>query len=167
MIIMISAGILFVQNNHILCGYNTKEGKWSGLGGKCEENEASFITAIRETIEELFGITLVLEQIHILEKLLKYKSIQNNNSYIFYEMNIDNIFVMANFLKDSPYYDSLPKNIVDLLCNRKYVSNQEITYLEFVSKKFLYSTSCVQPFFKKDTALVYKDVTIDGLNYII
>ena len=54
-----SAGIIFTDNKHILAGY--QKTRFSGIGGHKEElfdNNDAKITAIREMLEELFGIEM-------------------------------------------------------------------------------------------------------------
>lgn len=55
-----AAGIMFTDNKHILAGYQ-KTG-FSGLGGGKElvfDNDDAKLTAIREILEELFGIEMI------------------------------------------------------------------------------------------------------------
>jgi hypothetical protein len=49
-----SAGCLFTDGAHVLAGM--QKGQLNGFGGKRENREPIYITAWRETLEELFGI---------------------------------------------------------------------------------------------------------------
>ena len=50
------AGIMFTDGKLVLAGYNSKHLFISGIGGKIKENETPILTAVRETVEELFEL---------------------------------------------------------------------------------------------------------------
>ena len=164
---IVGAGIVFTKNDHILCGYNIKEQCWSGFGGTPEGCEDIATTAVRETVEELFGISLRCEDNNNLQQEFVLGSHRHNMNYYFYTVDISIIFTIAEFLErkeyTTPNYNSYPKNIVDLLCSRKYV-DQEITQLEFVSKNLVLSRSgYFHNYFKEDVLIVsnYNYVDLD------
>ena len=57
----IGAGCTFLNDTHVLCGYQPHKRKAgiTGIGGKREPGESILDTAFRETIEELFNLTVV------------------------------------------------------------------------------------------------------------
>ena len=64
------SGVIFINelNTTVLCGYNIKINRISGIGGKALENEDLNKTAIREMLEELFELTeinLIIDYIRL------------------------------------------------------------------------------------------------------
>jgi len=166
---IVGAGIVFTKNDHILCGYNVKEECWSGFGGTPEACETIATTAVRETVEELFGISLDKEDNISLQQDLVLGHHIHNMNYYFYTLDICKIFTIAEFLERndyvSPYYATYPKDILELLCSRKYDA-QEITQLEFVSKNLVVSKSgYFHKYFKEDVLILSSYNYID-LDYI-
>ena len=48
------AGIFFTDEKIFLCGYSQHKHKITGIGGKKQNNELPYETALRETLEEIF-----------------------------------------------------------------------------------------------------------------
>jgi len=164
---IVGAGIVFTKNDHILSGYNVKEECWSGFGGRPEGCETVATTAVRETVEELFGISLKDEDNNTLQQELVLGDHLHNMNYYFYTLDISKIFTIAEFLERksyvTPYYATYPKDIVELLCCRKY-DVQEITELEFISKNLVLSkTGYFHKYFKEDVVIIssYNYVDLD------
>lgn len=129
------AGILFTNGTHILCGYqpNKKKAIISGFGGKIKENETLNITAIRETLEELFDINPSSDLLLDLENILKTRYSSFNKNYYIMKLSFSDIFKIIKILalRDyvSPLYDIWPNNIRELLFNRKNIHTNEISHL--------------------------------------
>lgn len=128
------AGILFTNERLFLSGYKAYKGHITGIGGKQNHGESLFQTAIRETIEELFGIKDIPPTIvRIFEKTLSYSKVLENGGFTHFLCSFDELssfmrIVEAAF-ETSPFYDVFPKTLEDLLLNRKNSEKAEITHL--------------------------------------
>ena len=128
------AGLLFTNEKLFLSGYKAYKGHITGIGGKQHQGENLFQTAIRETIEELFGIKDVHPNIiRIFERSVHYYKIIENGGFTHFLCTFDELTVFLGFVKVSfdscPYYDTFPSNLEELLLKRKNVERAEITHL--------------------------------------
>lgn len=133
----IGAGCLFIQGNFILVGYTPKYKKWSGIGGKIEAKETLRQTAIREMVEELFGLKPTQKIINDIDKLLISSKIIIRENYgilpISFELyNYISLVLFTNRCV-SPYYKTIPMKFIDLVQNRIPMDNAEITELKVVN----------------------------------
>jgi hypothetical protein len=134
-----AAGIIFTDRIHILGGYqpHKKTPFISGIGGMKEPGETYIITAIRETLEELFDLenipTTLLNE--LVEKL-KDKKIMQNNTYISIICTFEDLQIICNVLKEhnivSRLYDEIPNNLSDLIFKRKINKDSEIAQLSIL-----------------------------------
>ena len=151
------AGCIFLNDQYILAGYQPRKAKpiLSGLGGKREGEETSLVTALRETIEELFELqTVPLEWIEWIHTTIPYQKLLQNGDYISYVYTFDNLQQILEYLKGkgavSELYDEFPTNLLSLLFHRKQLAYPpEISHLvlfplvdhpkdsHFVAKHFL------------------------------
>ncbi len=128
------AGILFTNQHVFLAGYKSFKGHITGIGGKSHEGETVFQTAIRETLEELLGITEVSHFfMNLFEKTLHpFKTIQNSG-YTHFLCDFDDLGTLLKIAETaftfSPFYDKFPTDIGDLLTKRKNTEHAEITQL--------------------------------------
>jgi 8-oxo-dGTP pyrophosphatase MutT (NUDIX family) len=143
------AGCLFTNGVHTLAGYQSRKSEptISGFGGKREPEETDpFQTALRETLEELFGIHK--EVIAAINLPLKPKRIIQNGSYHVYVFSFADLELMLYRLQEagvtSPYYLYLPNTVADLIFHRRVDSDAEIGSLcllpaesRNISKEFL------------------------------
>lgn len=143
------AGCLFTNGVHTLAGYQQRqyEPTISGFGGKKEPEETDpFQTAVRETLEELFGLDK--DVIKAIQLPLKPKRIIQNGSYHVYVFTFADLEQILYTLQDlgvsSPYYLYLPNTIPDLIFHRRVDSDAEIGSLCLlpaesanISKEFL------------------------------
>lgn len=129
-----ASGCIFTDNNLILAGYQPTKRKpfISGLGGMKKTNEDCFITALRETIEELLEIGDVpLSIINKIRSNIKPVKIIQNNDYIiivYTFKDLEKILKICNKQK-SLVYDKIPIKLNDLLFNRKNIKDTEISHL--------------------------------------
>lgn len=140
-----SAGILF-QNMHqgtFLSGYHSKLKKWSGFGGRRIGNETAWETAIREVVEEIFGIFLPPVSLNTLQQALSPMEFFQTEDYVCFVLPIDYVFKLAELLDlieyKSPFYGrDYPRTVTDLLEKRKIDPNKyvEISELAFVKPNF-------------------------------
>jgi len=127
------AGIHFVNCTHILAGYTYKYGspRITGIGGRSEDNEKYYETAIRETLEELFGVVPTNELVTRVSRAIRPQHVLNNNGYIIMICTMNDLDKIIRILKTSAdavvaYYDSIPANITELIFNRINIHNAEI-----------------------------------------
>lgn len=131
------AGILFTSEDNcsVLYGFHPKLNRWSGFGGKRRNHEEAIETAVRELVEEIFGIFNLSEEC-ILELSSCIQSIPKNNAdYILYIEHESCLFKIAYILDSnnyvSPYYLSLPKNSFELNRFRQLKEGMEITQIDY------------------------------------
>lgn len=133
----IGAGILFTNNDVVLCGFTGE--KISGIGGKKKLSDANSYTktAVRETLEELFGMC-TKEMIHAATFVLPHDApdkiiFDETHSYITIILNFRILEAMlANLQKlniKSPLYKVFPSTISELIFNRITTSSDEIKQL--------------------------------------
>jgi 8-oxo-dGTP pyrophosphatase MutT (NUDIX family) len=118
------AGIIFTDGKLVLAGYNSKHLFISGIGGKIKENETPIITAVRETVEELFELEEIPGTLfdRLYEKLtfdrLFFKS--EYTTFIMTFNDLKSIFkVLGEFDLKSRVYDKIPTSLEELLMTRK------------------------------------------------
>jgi hypothetical protein len=131
------AGILFVSEDgrSVLSGYHPKLNRLSGFGGKCHEDEEPLETAVREIVEEIFGLFDISQECS-LELSSCIRNIPKNNAdYILYIESETRLFEMAYILQKnnyvSPYYLEFPKNSFELNNFRQQKEDMEITRIDY------------------------------------
>jgi 8-oxo-dGTP pyrophosphatase MutT (NUDIX family) len=133
-----AAGTLFTNGSHVLAAYqkDSTNPTVSGIGGKREGSETYMETALRETVEELFGIEkvpygLVCKLIVKLEPM----KVQKIGSYVIVVYNFSDLEkiteIVKRDLKSSPLYSTFPKTISDLVLtrNRGEKSHPEVLHI--------------------------------------
>ena len=113
------AGCLFTNGTHVLAGY---QGSISGIGGKAEEEEPQ-TTALREMLEEIFGVSFDIEKIRI-----KPKKIIMKHEYSIFVYSFEDLEAMCGVLRlcgvESPMYSEIPSTIWDLIVKRRPVESE-------------------------------------------
>jgi hypothetical protein len=134
-----AAGIVFTDGRHILGGYQPKKRTpfISGIGGMKEPGETYMITAIRETLEELFDLDKIPEVLlDNLSQKLKDKKIIQNNTYISILCTFEDLNIIFDSLKEhnivSRLYDEIPNTLHDLIFKRKINKDSEISELSIL-----------------------------------
>jgi hypothetical protein len=142
-----SAGCIFTNGTHILAGYqpNKPNPCISGLGGKKEEGETMLQTAVRETIEELFGFydfPEIVSKVCLLEPMQVF----HNGKYgmvVYSFCDLEKILCLVKESgKPSPLYANMPVTLSDLVFLR-LAGKAEISHL------------CVLPLVKHDKKLAF------------
>jgi 8-oxo-dGTP pyrophosphatase MutT (NUDIX family) len=134
-----AAGCLFLNNNsEVLMGYSTKYNWFSGFGGKKEENENSWETAMRETIEEFYGIEPSQDLVRQCAALFKHRPFLQRDEYAFLVLSFDDYRRIATLVSKSrptvPYYDTFPESMFHLIIDRKLKADQEIGTLRILKQ---------------------------------
>jgi len=124
----VGAGVIFYDQYNVLAGFNKKSHIISGIGGKPLLNEKPFTTAKREMLEELFEIDLNHIYIDIIPN-----NIVGYNQYCSYLLDFNKLQQILDILNSyqikSKLYDIFPKNISELIFNRKVKEATEIGQL--------------------------------------
>lgn len=128
---------MFTDGNFVLAGYNPRTLSISGIGGKKKGNETAVQTAIRETLEELFELENIPEELTtVLYDTVKFDKLFFRSGYTTFVMTFKDLdlFIdsLALFPVVSRVYDSKPKSIEQLLMNRKVVPDAELTHLMMI-----------------------------------
>jgi len=130
-----ASGLLFTNEKLFLAGYKSFKSHITGIGGKPQEHDASKLaTAIRETIEELFGIKEVNNEVieHLLITLQPFKEV-TNDSYTHFLCSFEDLKYTLTYcylrIQTSPYYSVFPTTIEQLLFERKNTERAEIAQL--------------------------------------
>jgi hypothetical protein len=135
--IFVSAGCIFTNETHILAGYqpNKKTPYISGFGGKRIGDEDFRVTAIRETLEELFDMTDIPMDLinHINDKITPI-NILINGSHINLVMSFNHIINIMSYLREYNahtyiYPNGIPTSIPELLFEREAKVTSEIKHL--------------------------------------
>jgi hypothetical protein len=135
----VGAGIVFTDGKLILAGYQPLKKKpfISGLGGSKEENDTDYFhTAVRETLEELYDMDSIPDNLiaHI-RGIFTKTHICESAGYIFLKMDFTDLKILIGLVKafglQSRLYDTMPKTLSELLLNRKIIGDKktEITHL--------------------------------------
>jgi len=121
----LAAGTLFTNGTHVLAGYQKgyTSPSISGIGGKREGTESYIETALRETVEELFGLSVVpLVLLNRMKGLLEPRRIHKTGSYVLVIYNFNDLEKILELVrrdvKVSPLYKTLPKSISELMLDR-------------------------------------------------
>lgn len=131
-----AAGCFFTDDRYVLAGYQQTKTlpKLSGIGGARMSGETPVQTALRETVEELFDIVKVprslLEELEV--NVPPRRIVQNHSyqlvCYTFEDLEMILLILAERGLK-TPLYDTFPRNIYELLFQRKVRKEAEISHL--------------------------------------
>lgn len=139
-----SAGILFLENASFLAGFQRKQMRWTGFGGKALPQEIPEETAVRETVEELFEINLSKQHIQDLVEELDIWMPYSSSGYEFFLLPFSGITIISDFLEAkeyrTPVYPQFPKSITALISHRILSKATEIEKIN------LFSFSDIQEF---------------------
>jgi hypothetical protein len=160
-----AAGSVFTDGKLILAGYQPLKNKpfISGIGGKKEDGEIYQVTALRETVEELFEFETVPEK--LIEDLMSVtpEKVIQNGSYIMMVYNFNDLATMLKIISKyklkSKLYDSAPLTLMDLLFKRKIelAVTPEISHLALLPLvQHEKSTPYVNSYFIEDMPILMK-----------
>jgi 8-oxo-dGTP pyrophosphatase MutT (NUDIX family) len=151
-----SAGILFEDSGdeeiQYLSGWTPSLNAWSGFGGKRRDSETAWQTALREVIEELFGLRVKKDVLHSLVEKITPMEFFQNGTYVCFVCPLHIVFELATYLEGfgykSPFYIKFPISVYELLESRNYesVDRVEITDLTLLTV----SAELLDPHYKSD-----------------
>lgn len=164
-----AAGVLFLRHNYdTVMGFTPKHAHYSGFGGTKEEGESILTTALREAVEELYGISPDEELLDELVDRFAENPRYERDGYLFILIWFDEYPEFADivrfYTRRTPFYDRFPKTIKSLVRKRKSVENMEITHL-IVGTPMAQYDHPVDPNFIADWDLACRDVLDDLTNY--
>ena len=164
-----AAGVLFLRHTYdTLMGYTPKRRHYSGFGGNKEEGESILTTALREAVEELYGISPDEELLDELVERFAENPRYERDGYLFVLIWFDEYPEFADIVRfherRSPYYDRFPKSIKSLVRRRRSVADMEITRLVVGTPMAQYNHP-VDPNFIADWDLACRDVLDDFTGY--
>ena len=133
------AGLVFTDDKLILAGYQPLKKKpfISGLGGSKQDGDVDYFhTAVRETLEELYDLEIIPDNLiaHI-RGIFTKTAIHESNGYTFLKLDFTDLKIIIGLVKafglKSRVYDVMPKTLSELLLNRKIATGEktEITHL--------------------------------------
>jgi hypothetical protein len=127
------AGILFTNEKLFLAGYKSFKGHITGIGGKQKQGESLFTTAVRETLEELLGITdFDKHELELFEAIKPFNTLKNHG-YTHFCCTFTDLTLFLRFAyiirKVTPFYDLFPFSLEQLLLERKNSEDSEISQL--------------------------------------
>jgi len=164
-----AAGVMFLRNNYdTLMGFTPKRSHYSGFGGMHEEGESILVTALREAVEELYGIHPDDELLDELVDRFAENPRYERDGYLFILIWFDEYPELADIVRfharRSPYYERFPKSIKSLVRKRRSVADMEITRLIVGTPMGNYDYP-VDPDFIADWDLACRDVLDDMTGY--
>ncbi len=131
-----AAGCMFLNPTHILVGLHTpnmtsSQVKISGIGGKRENTEVWYETAIRETVEELFHVNEVppslITELLVIEPLSVFFQNEPEYATIVYSLKqLPRFLEICKKWIQSPIYTTFPQTLTELLETRQRKRDAEI-----------------------------------------
>ena len=136
-----SAGSLFTNGTHVLAAYqrDPKKPTVSGIGGKREGGEKYMETAIRETVEEVFGLAEVSPVLigRIISKV-EPRVVKQMGAYVLLIYNFNDlekiIEIVRGEVRVSPLYKVFPRTLLELILKREGAAEPrpEVFYLSLL-----------------------------------
>jgi hypothetical protein len=154
-----NAGCLFTNGTHVLAGYqpNKQFPSINGIGGKPEEDDP-MVTALREFLEEVFGIYDCVKGIDELRTVIPQRILEQKR-YITYIYDFKDLLKMLEIVSglgvSSSLYTDFPRSIVELLFNRRLVKS-EISHLCLLPLVDHGSHPFIEPYFLRDLSKISK-----------
>ncbi len=158
-----SAGCLFHDKCSFLAGFQRKQQKWTGFGGKKYHGETAFQTAMREVIEELFENQITQQTLARLICTIPLSLPNQDGTYIYYKYDYSIIFKIIQILEEdgyiSPLYEEWPKNLSQLMTKRRHCAECEIQHIQLFNAKDIYDGQLYfDKFFFMDLTKLFENV---------
>jgi hypothetical protein len=160
-----NAGCLFTNGSHVLAGYqpNKQFPSINGIGGKSEEDDP-IVTALREFLEEVFGIYDCVKGIAELRTVVPRKILEQKR-YITYIYDFNDLVKMLEIVSalgvSSPLYAIPPLSLVELLFTRLAVKS-EISHLCLIPLVQHGTHPFVEPYFLRDLSKIHHMLLSSG-----
>jgi len=127
----VAAGCMFTNGRLVLSGFQPKISKISGFGGTSKHYETPFETAIRETLEELLGVTDVPHEIIAkMPECSRHIAYPAYTCFLYSFDDLETILRRARrYYLTSEYYVDFPTTVGDLVLRRQVSEGMEVTDL--------------------------------------
>ena len=153
-----NAGCLFTNGIHVLAGYqpNKQFPSINGIGGKPEEAEEPIVTALREFLEEVFGIYDCVKGVSLLRTVVP-RHVLEQKRYITYIYDFNDLVKILEIVSglgvSSPLYVEFPRSLVELFFTRLPVKS-EISHLCLIPLVDHGPHPFIEPYFLRDLSKV-------------
>jgi hypothetical protein len=153
------AGCVFTDKYHILAGYQPRKNIpfISGFGGSKHPGETALVTAIRETIEELYDIAHVPDDlINTIHNAIRPMKLVSSGTYVLAIYSLRDLEILVNVVEtygiESPLYTKLPHTVPELIFWRKKSNTAEISHILLLPyvKEHETNSPFVDPLFLED-----------------
>lgn len=126
-----AAGCMFTNGRVVLGGFQPKISKISGFGGVSKPYETPFETAIRETLEEILGVSEVPhELIARMPQCDRHIAYPAYTCFLYSFDDLETILRRARrYYVTSDYYAEFPATIGELILRRNKSEGMEVTDL--------------------------------------
>jgi hypothetical protein len=147
------AGILFSQRGYVLLGqksYGKLEGKWSGFGGSLNPGERPSHGAVREILEEVYGIHNEESLVQDVLQKMPLRASSYRKGYALYRLNFDHLNHISRLINQrqvkAPNYGgfTVPQNIEDLAASFQPPRGSEFSKLAFFLENEIKATGKVK-----------------------
>jgi hypothetical protein len=144
------AGILFTDERMVLAGCRSN-GVITGIGGKRKQDETPYKTAVRETLEELFELEVIPEELmnDVYANITSYNVISGPYTIFvctFHDLK-EIIDMVRSYTVKSAVYDELPRSLEELIFNRHFSEKSEFTHLVLLP---YFCNTRIENYFLKD-----------------
>lgn len=154
-----AAGVLFINGTFVLSGWQPRKAmpKVSGIGGYRNSDESYIVTALREMVEELYGVAAVpVELIHKLMTKFEPLSVFENDRYVTVVYTFDDLEKMLKVINKAGiktyYYMVPPKTLEDLVFHRLKSATAEIESFALLPLA-MFDGGCIDPEFAADVRM--------------
>jgi hypothetical protein len=160
-----NAGCLFTNGTHVLAGYqpNKQFPSINGIGGKPEEGDP-LVTALREFLEEVFGIYDCVKGISALRTVVP-RHVFEQKRYITYIYDLNDLVKMLEIVSElgvsTPLYLEFPRSLIELLFTRQPVKS-EISHLCLIPLVQHGIHPFVEPYFLRDLSKIHHMLLSSG-----
>jgi NUDIX domain len=89
-----NAGIIFITKDQFLSG-KKRNGEWSGIGGKVERGETPLRAAVREVLEEVYGVYDEELVDDLLQSSLEPVLVYSSADYVLYQLPLGALSAIA------------------------------------------------------------------------
>ena len=144
------AGILFTDERMVLAGCRSN-GVITGIGGKKKNDETPYKTAVRESLEEIFELKVIPEELlaDVYGKINSYNVV--SGAYTIFLCTFcdlkEIIDIVRSYDVTSAVYDELPRSMEDLLLNRHPSDKSEFSHLVLLP---YFCNTRIENYFLKD-----------------